>query len=337
MKLLRVLLILTCAFAWSSYGDVVCVGTANSCGVGGSGTVTGPVAACTDNALPRWDGATTTALQCSDIIVTDGEAVTGVASLVTGTLTDSALTSGRVTYATTSGLLTDDADLTFDGTGMRIGTATTADANADSLFGASATTKKALVLQAKATPTQPPFVVQQSDGTPWFTVTTDGSVLIDQRTAATFTRMLKVSYQGAEKMSVDASGIVYSGATGGFNGGGGFFTTDSSGNVTALGRLSGNHLLSNGTSPTAPAGGGTCGTSAPSIVGKDSGFQLTVGSVAATSCTVTFGTAWTNAPTCVASATTTVALTVATTTTNVTVAAAALTPAEVLHVVCVGF
>ena len=253
-------------------------------------------------------------------------------------IVDSTLTAGRCAYVGASGRLVDAATCTFDGTGMRIGTATTADATADSLFAASATTKKGLVIQAKATPTQPPFVVQQSDGTPWFSVTTDGSVLIDQRTAATFTRMLKVSYQGAEKMSVDASGIVYSGATGGFNGGGGFFTTDSSGHVTALGRLSGNHLLSNGTSPTAPAGGGTCGTSAPSIAGKDSGFRLTVGSVAATSCTVTFGTAWVTAPVCVASSSaTTTAVNVATTTTTAVLSAAALTPAEVLHVVCVGF
>ncbi len=65
-----------------SWGDVVCVGTSASCsGAGGSGTVTGPGAACTDNALPRWDGATTSVLQCSDIIVTDAEAVTGITTL----------------------------------------------------------------------------------------------------------------------------------------------------------------------------------------------------------------------------------------------------------------
>jgi hypothetical protein len=40
-------------------------------------------------------------------------------------LTDSGLTAGRVTYATTGGLLTDDADLTFDGTTLTAGGLTT--------------------------------------------------------------------------------------------------------------------------------------------------------------------------------------------------------------------
>jgi hypothetical protein len=41
-------------------------------------------------------------------------------------ITDSGLTSGRVTYATTGGLLTDSANLTYDGTNLMIGGTTTA-------------------------------------------------------------------------------------------------------------------------------------------------------------------------------------------------------------------
>jgi len=43
-------------------------------------------------------------------------------------ITDSGLTSGRVTYATTGGLLTDSANLTYDGTNLMIGGTTTASA-----------------------------------------------------------------------------------------------------------------------------------------------------------------------------------------------------------------
>ena len=47
---------------------------------------------------------------------------------VVTSLTDSGLTSGRVTYATTGGLLTDSANLTYDGTNLMIGGTTTASA-----------------------------------------------------------------------------------------------------------------------------------------------------------------------------------------------------------------
>ena len=46
--------------------------------------------------------------------------VTPSTAVVTS-LTDSGLTSGRVTYATTGGLLQDSANLTFDGTHLNIG------------------------------------------------------------------------------------------------------------------------------------------------------------------------------------------------------------------------
>jgi hypothetical protein len=58
----------------------------------------------------------------------------GTLGTTTPALTDSALTSGRVTYAGTSGVLQDSANLTFDGTNLSVGTsspATRLDVNGD--------------------------------------------------------------------------------------------------------------------------------------------------------------------------------------------------------------
>ena len=95
-----------------------------------------------------------------------------------------------------------------------------------------------------------------------------------------------------------------------------------------------NHLMGVGTAPTV---GGSCGTS-PTIAGKDSFFKITTGTGSPTSCTVTFGRAYSTAPVCVANAaTTTTALLMTTTTTTAVVSSAALTAGEVLHVTCGGF
>jgi len=46
--------------------------------------------------------------------------VTGGSAGIFSSVTDTGLTSGRVTYATTGGLLTDDADMTFNGTNLTL-------------------------------------------------------------------------------------------------------------------------------------------------------------------------------------------------------------------------
>ena len=61
----------------------------------------------------------------------------GTAGTTTPALTNSALTSGRVTYAGTSGVLQDSANLVFDGTSLGIGTT----ANASAILDAQSTTK----------------------------------------------------------------------------------------------------------------------------------------------------------------------------------------------------
>lgn len=90
-----------------------------------------------------------------------------------------------------------------------------------------------------------------------------------------------------------------------------------------------------GTAPTITAG---CGTS-PSLVGTNNVILITVGTGGvATSCTVTFGTSYTNAPICTANSDTDkVGLSVAPTTSTVVVAAtAAFTASSKLNVLCFG-
>jgi hypothetical protein len=56
------------------------------------------------------------------VATTSGDALSYGQAATVSTLTNSALTSGRVTYATTGGLLTDSANLTFNGTTLTAGT-----------------------------------------------------------------------------------------------------------------------------------------------------------------------------------------------------------------------
>jgi hypothetical protein len=100
--------------------------------------------------------------------------------------------------------------------------------------------------------------------------------------------------------------------------------------------LSARHILGLGTAPTTDAGSSTCGTTAPSIAGKDTGGQITVGSVGGTVCHVNFGTAFTNAPACVANAQTATNLKVTTTTAAATITGT-LAAAEVIQYVCIGY
>jgi len=80
-----------------------------------SGDVYGPASA-TDNAIARFDSTTGKIIQNSLGILSDAGALSGLTGLSSTSITDSGLTATRVTYATTGGLLTDSANLTFDGT-----------------------------------------------------------------------------------------------------------------------------------------------------------------------------------------------------------------------------
>jgi hypothetical protein len=111
---MRRLALLSVLLALPAFGGETCTTDIRSCGGGGgTGSVTGPAVACSDNAVVRWDGATTTVIQCSVPTISDAGAIAGLTGVSTTSVTDSGLTSGRVTIAGTAGLLADDADLTF--------------------------------------------------------------------------------------------------------------------------------------------------------------------------------------------------------------------------------
>lgn len=222
--------------------------------------------------------------------------------------------------------------ITGTGTANRIGTATTANALHDTMLAASAATQVALAVQAAPSQTASPFVVEGSNGTNWFEVQSDGGVIIDQRTGATYANILNVKYQGNQRFYVDSTGIAY--ASLGFNGGGGFFTTDANGNVVALGNITGRHLIGNGTSPTVTGNGSSNG----SVSGKDMAGKITVGTGTTTSIVLTFGAAYATAPALVVNAqTTTTPIKVVTTTTTATLTTTAFTAGEVLCYVTAGF
>lgn len=97
------------------------------------------------------------------------------------------------------------------------------------------------------------------------------------------------------------------------------------------------HLLSSGgLAPTITA---NCGTS-PSIAGTDTNGRLNVGTGGtATTCTITFGTAWTTAPSCVA-ATESTALTIkakASTSTLIITSATPFTASDLITYICMGY
>ena len=81
-----------------------------------SGDVYGPASA-TDNAIARFDLTTGKLIQNSVVTIADTTGnMAGVGTISSGAITSSSLTSGRVLYAGTSGLIQDDADFTFNGT-----------------------------------------------------------------------------------------------------------------------------------------------------------------------------------------------------------------------------
>jgi hypothetical protein len=103
---------------------------------GSAGDVVGPGSS-TDNALVRFDGTTGKLVQNSVGVLSDAGVLTGLTGLTSsGSITFSGLTSGRVTYAGTGGLLQDSANLTFDGTTLTANALTVS--NAVTLSGGTA-------------------------------------------------------------------------------------------------------------------------------------------------------------------------------------------------------
>ena len=83
---------------------------------GASGDVVGPASA-TDNAIVRFDSTTGKLVKNSVVTIADTTGnMSGVGTISSGAITSSSLTSTRVLYAGTSGLIQDSANLTFSGT-----------------------------------------------------------------------------------------------------------------------------------------------------------------------------------------------------------------------------
>lgn len=86
----------------------------------------------------------------------------------------------------------------------------------------------------------------------------------------------------------------------------------------------------------APTVGGSCGTS-PAIAGNNTAGKVTTGTGAPTSCTVTFSSAWVNAPSCSVSNETTENLARATSTTTTVVLTGTFVAGDVLAYQCLGY
>lgn len=205
---------------------------------------------------------------------------------------------------------------------IRINTPVTADALADFIVTASATTQKGLVVQAKATPTAAPFVVQQSDGVEFFRVGPDGNCVVSQRTGG-IANIFLVSYLGTTKFTVDFNGDCVAARD-----------MKSVQDVVAARNSTYIHSLGTGTSPTVADNGDNAST----IAGKDAFCKVTVGTGAVTQITITFGTAYATAPVVNVNGGTSTAIRVTTTTTTaVLIHPVAFTGGEVLLVASGGF
>jgi len=99
------------------------------------------------------------------------------------------------------------------------------------------------------------------------------------------------------------------------------------------------HLIGGGTAPTvANTSANSCGTTTATIAGTDSAGKITVGVTSGTSCTITFGTAYSNAPSCWATdESTLMGVKAISTTTTVIISATAFTAGDVVAYGCVGY
>jgi hypothetical protein len=103
------------------------------------------------------------------------------------------------------------------------------------------------------------------------------------------------------------------------------------------GDLSIGHFVLNGTAPTIGSGSSDCGTT-PAIAGNDNVGLVTVGSSTnGSKCTITFHTAWTTAPVCVALNQTTGNLLRPTAATGTLTLNGTLTAADKLSYMCKGY
>lgn len=124
-----------------------------------------------------------------------------------------------------------------------------------------------------------------------------------------------------ERMRIDSTGNV------------GIGDTSPGSKLEVGGDVTARHVLGNGSAPSVS----TCGTT-PSIVGTDMAGKVTIGTGVVTSCTLTFATAWGNAPSCFANdESTSLLVSTATTTTVLTITSATTMATNVIAYGCLGF
>lgn len=237
-------------------------------------------------------------------------------ALAVTNLTDSGLTAGRVPYASTGGLLVDDGSLLFSGSGGTLTTPNLTDSGLTITRVPYASTAGLLIDNAA------------------FTFTTTGGILDTTSLRSSALTTTRVPFASTAGLLIDKSTFTFVTGTDTLNAGS--FTTANNGKVSSP------HFLSIDGAGGAPTVAGTtsnaCGTTAPAIAGKDQAATITVGGTSGTSCTVTFGTAWSvNIPACVASqnGTSTIASVVPSLTT--VVIAGTFTAGDKIGLICLGY
>lgn len=207
-----------------------------------------------------WVCPTVSAAAGSSAPFSDATAITKNASDATKTVTIDA--SGLTTGTNTT--------LKGRNTGFGIGTATTAVATADNLIAASATGAIGLVIEAKASPTVDWFAVVPSTaaGTRGLHVNSDGGVIINQHTTATYASSLQVGSQDVTDFSVGNTGGVSGTFRQGINASGGAFLVSSAGWVQETGRC---FVTADQTNATTTMQTSTCSVTV--VSGKKYSFQ----------------------------------------------------------------
>ena len=180
---------------------------------GALGDVVGPASA-TDNALVRFDLTTGKLIQNSIGILTDAGALSGLTGLTSsGSITLSSLTSGRVTFAGASGLLSDSSTLTYDGTTLTASTGANFATTSGSV-GIGITSPTAKLQLGDGSSGQLKFRIHRGSGTDYSEYFSDtGSTIVDTVGGGSFI----LRFGGTEKLQVTASGNVFVGTSTAFD------------------------------------------------------------------------------------------------------------------------